>query len=59
MFRPDPNGPHSIEEVIAKLADVLRDIPADSSRGQRLLDMIARLRKLRESEEHRTKRLPA
>ena len=50
MFRPDPNG-YSIDEVVAKLADALKEVPADSSRAQRLADMIERLERLRESPE--------
>jgi len=52
MFHPDPNGEHSVEEVIAKLTDILTDVPHDGPRAQKLAEMI---RGLRETEkEHRT-----
>ena len=35
MFRPDPHGEHSVEDVIAKLTDVLKDVPDDASRATR------------------------
>lgn len=44
MFRPDPNG-HSAEEIIAKLSDVLADVPPDSLRAQKLAEMIRGLQK--------------
>ena len=40
MFRPDPNGEHSVEEVIAKLTGILTDVPDDSPRAQKLAEMI-------------------
>ena len=52
MFRPDPNGEHSIEEVIAKLTDILTDVPHDSPRAQKLAEMIRGLRET--GKEHRT-----
>ena len=33
MFRPDPNGEHSTEEIVAKLSDALTDVPLDSPRA--------------------------
>jgi len=45
MFRPDPNGPHSLKEVIANLGEVLRELPADSPRARTLADMIRRFGK--------------
>jgi len=44
MFRPDPNGERSVDEVIAKLADALADAPPDSARAQKLAEMIRELR---------------
>ena len=44
MFRPDPKGAHSVEETIAKLSDVLAEVPPDSPRAQRLVGLIRRLR---------------
>ena len=52
MFRPDPNGEHSVEEVIAKLTDILTDVPLDSPRAQKLAEMIRGLRET--GKEHRT-----
>jgi len=49
MFRPDPNGTHSLEEIIAKLTEVLKDVPPDSSRAQKLADMIDRLLETKQS----------
>jgi hypothetical protein len=45
MFRPDPNGEHSVEQIIAKLTDSLTDVPDDSPRAQKLTEMIRGLRK--------------
>jgi hypothetical protein len=44
MFRPDPNGEHSVEEVIAKLRDALTDEPPDSPRARKLAELIRGLR---------------
>ena len=44
MFRPDPNGEHSVEEIIAKLRDVLAGEPPDTPRARRLAEMIRDLR---------------
>jgi hypothetical protein len=44
MFRPDPNGAHPVDDVIAKLTDVLADVPPDSPRAQKLAAMIRGLR---------------
>jgi hypothetical protein len=52
MFRPDPNGKHSVEEVIAKLTGILTDVPDDSPRAQKLAEMIRELRETRKA--HRT-----
>ncbi len=46
MFRPDPNGQHSVEQVIAKLTDVLADLPHDSPRARKLVEMIRGLQKI-------------
>jgi hypothetical protein len=46
MFRPDPNGAHSVEQVIAKLTDILTDIPHDSPRAQKLAEMIRGLQQV-------------
>lgn len=46
MFRPDPNGEHSVEEVIAKLTDILADVPDDSPRAQKLAQLIRELREI-------------
>jgi len=43
MFRPDPNGLHSRQEVIAKLTEVLQELPSDSPRAERLVEMIRKL----------------
>jgi hypothetical protein len=45
MFRLDPSGEHSVEEVIAKLTDILADLPPDSPRASKLAEMIRVLRK--------------
>ena len=44
MFRPDPNGPHSVADVITRLADTMRELPPDSPRAEELAEMIRRLR---------------
>ena len=44
MFRPDPDGEHSVEEVIAKLTEVLTGVPPDSPRARKLIEMIRGLR---------------
>ena len=30
MFCPDPNGPHTIKETVAKLIDMMKEVPPDS-----------------------------
>jgi len=57
MFRPDPNGAHSVEEVIAKLTDALTDVPPDSPRAQKLAEMIRGLREIGK-ERHRVATAP-
>jgi predicted ATP-grasp superfamily ATP-dependent carboligase len=47
MFRPDPNGEHSVEEIIAKLSDTLADIPPDNPRAQKLAELIRGLQESR------------
>jgi len=47
MFRPDPNSAHSVEQVIAKLTDILTDVPHDSPRAQKLAEMIRGLQHVR------------
>ena len=44
MFRPDPNGGRSVDEVIAKLSDVLANVRPGDPLAQRLTEMIRRLR---------------
>ena len=44
MFRPDPNAEHSVEDVIAKLTELLAGVPHDSLRAQKLAEMIRGLR---------------
>jgi predicted ATP-grasp superfamily ATP-dependent carboligase len=46
MFRPDPNGERSVDEVIAKLTGVLVDVPPDSPRAEKLTEMIRRLQQI-------------
>jgi predicted RNA-binding protein with EMAP domain len=43
MFRPDPNGPHSAREAVAKLSEVLKEEPSDSPRAKKLASMIREL----------------
>jgi hypothetical protein len=50
MFRPDPNGAHSVEQVIAKLTDILTDVPHDSPRAQKLAEMIRGLEDVRKEQ---------
>ncbi len=49
MFRPDPNSAHSVEQVIAKLTDILTDVPHDSPRAQKLAEMIRGLENVRQA----------
>jgi hypothetical protein len=44
MFRLDPNGEVSVEEVIADLTALLADVAPDSSRALKLAEIIRRLR---------------
>ena len=44
MFRPDPNGEHAVEAVIARLTDVLNDVVDDGPRAKRLAELIRSLR---------------
>jgi hypothetical protein len=48
MFRPDPSGPHTVEDAIGKLANLIKVLPADSPRTRQLVDMIRRLQGLTE-----------
>jgi hypothetical protein len=34
MFRPDPSGPHTVKEAVAKLTEMLKEFPPDSPRAQ-------------------------
>ena len=52
MFHPDPNGEHSVEEVIAKLTEVLVGVPHDSPRARKLAEMIGGLNEI--AKERRT-----
>jgi hypothetical protein len=45
MFRLDPNGTHSVDDIIATLREVLTGVPPDSPRAQKLAEMIRGLRK--------------
>lgn len=40
MFRPDPSGELSIDEVIADLTALIADIPPDSPRALKLAEII-------------------
>jgi hypothetical protein len=40
MFRPDPNGPYSVEEITAKLTEVLKELPSDSQTAKKLAEMV-------------------
>jgi hypothetical protein len=44
MFRPDPNGELSVDEVIADLTALLADVPPDSPRALKLAEFIRGLR---------------
>jgi hypothetical protein len=44
MFRPDPNGGRSVDEVVAKLSDVLAGVRPSDPLAQKLTEMIRRLR---------------
>ena len=44
MFRPDPNGELSVDEVIADLTALLADAPPDSPRALKLAEIIHGLR---------------
>jgi hypothetical protein len=46
MVRLDPEGERSAEQVIAKLTDILADVPVDSDRAKKLAEMIRGLEKL-------------
>jgi cytochrome c-type biogenesis protein CcmH/NrfG len=49
MFRPDPNGgPHTVEEAVAKLTAMMKELPADSPRAKQLVGTIRRLQNLTE-----------
>ena len=46
MFRPDPNGPHSVEQVVAKLTEILKGLPSDSLRAEKVAELIRGLKKI-------------
>jgi hypothetical protein len=54
MFRPDPNGDRSVDEVIAKLSDVLADVRPGDPLAQKLAEMICGLREMGESATQKT-----
>ena len=43
MFHPDPKGLHTVEELIAKLTDIKRELPANNPRATHLTETIRRL----------------
>jgi hypothetical protein len=44
MFRPDPSGELSVDEVVADLTALLADVPPDSPRALKLAEIIRGLR---------------
>jgi hypothetical protein len=58
MFRPDPNGPHTVEETVAKLTEMLKELPPDSPRAEQLVVTIRRLQNGAERSDRRLKRPP-
>jgi hypothetical protein len=48
MFRPDPNGHHTVDEAVAKLTEKLKELSPDSPRAQQLAGTIRRLQNLTE-----------
>ena len=48
MFRPDPRGPYTIKETVAKLIDMMKEVPPDSPRAKQLAGTIHRLQNLSE-----------
>ena len=44
MFRPDPRGELSVDEVIADLTALLANVPPDTPRAQKLAEIIRGLR---------------
>ena len=52
MFRPDPSGRLSVERVIADLMALLADVPPDSPRALKLVEII---RGLRGQDDNRTR----
>ena len=46
MFRPDPDAEHSVEDVTAKLTEVLVSVDHDSPRARNLAEMIRGLREI-------------
>ena len=48
MFRPDPKGPHTIKETVARLIDMMKELPPDSPRARQLAGTINRLQNLTE-----------
>lgn len=59
MFRPDPNGEHSVEDIIAKLTGILADVPADSPRARKIAEMIRGLRQFGKEQQHANSARPA
>jgi hypothetical protein len=52
MFRPDPQAAHTVDETIAKLIAIMKELPSDSPRAQRLADMVRRLNASQPSTDH-------
>jgi hypothetical protein len=48
MFRPDPSGPYTVEEAVAKLIATMKELPPDSPRAKQLAGTIRRLLTLTE-----------
>jgi hypothetical protein len=46
MFRPDPDGPHTVEEAVGKLTELMKVLPVDSDRTRQLAELIRRLQGL-------------
>jgi hypothetical protein len=59
MFRPDPNGELSVDEVIADLTALLADAPPDSARALKLAEIIRGLRGLDDSVARQVRRASA
>jgi hypothetical protein len=48
MFRPDPNGGLTVEEALAELTALLKELPPDSPQARQLAGTIRRLQNLTE-----------